>query len=159
VTIRTAAGLLGAVAVLAAGCANQVQDAGAPGAAAPAAGFMSMAEAKAIILAGKSRYWKDPGSIQDARIGPVQSCHGGLAHVVALPNQCVCVEANARNGLGGYTGAHQSVFLFADRTVVDVLDKPRSQDVCEPAQPFPELNGGYVPPAIAAASPPQAKRK
>lgn len=107
--------------------------------------IMGSDDLKQIVLSGRTRAWKDPDSIRDARISRPFACHGGLAHVVAPPNVCVCVEANAKNSFGGYTGVSRSTWMFADRVVVDVVP-PRSQDQCDPMMPFPELNGGAQAP-------------
>ena len=45
-----------------------------------------------------------PASIRDARISLPYSCLGWTA--------CVCVEANAKNSFGGYTGLQQNVAVL-----------------------------------------------
>lgn len=115
-------------------------------------GILASDDMRAAILQNRAKYWKGPDSIRDARISRPFSCHGGLAHVVSPPNACICVEANARNSFGGYTGLKRYTFLFADLTLVDVLP-PRSQDMCDPMAPFPEMNGGVTPAPAPAQAP------
>jgi hypothetical protein len=111
---------------------------------------------RTVVAANRAKYWKDPDSIRDASISRSFACYGGLAHVVAPPNVCICVEANAKNSLGGYTGLKRTTFMFHDLTLVDALP-PRSQDACDPMSPFPELNSGYQAPV--AAAPAATRRK
>lgn len=125
------------VAAALAGCAggNEARTA----AAAPP--ILSQAEAKSAVLTSRSRVWRDPESIRDAAIGQPYTCSGGLAHVGNMPNACVCVEANARNAMGGYVGLRPSLVMFAGRQVVDVMPPRPYVDRCGPMTPFPELNG------------------
>ena len=103
---------------------------------------LSIDDAKQIIQGQRSRIWKDPDSIRDARIGQPYSCAGGLAQVARPPDACVCVEANAKNSFGGYTGLRRNEVLFSDRQIVDVVDARESTYSCGQMMPFPEINGG-----------------
>jgi hypothetical protein len=97
---------------------------------------LGFAEAKGAILASRSKIWKDPESIREASIGQPFTC----INTVVLT--CVCIEANARNSFGGYTGLQKSV--------VEIGPPPRPAsremtfgDKCDGLEPFPELNGGF----------------
>ncbi|MGE0579349.1 hypothetical protein [Reyranella sp.] len=123
-----------------------------------ASAALNFDEMKAVILAERSRIWKDTESIRDAAIGNPYTCSGGLAHVGQMPNVCVCVAANARNSFGGYTGIRRTEILMAGRQIVDLISPPREPTYsCGPLTPFPELNGNYVAPA-AVPQPTRAKR-
>lgn len=134
-----------ALAMLLAGCANQQQQA--------AEGPFNFEEMKASLIVGKSRYWKDPDSIRDARVSHPFSCWGGIEHIATPPDSCLCVEANAKNAMGGYTGLQRNTFFYSKKLIVGSLP-PRSQDACDPLVPFAELNG-----AVAMATPSPAARK
>lgn len=147
---RRAARLLSVlvVAALLSGCA------GGDRPESVAAAALNYDEMKALVLSERGTIWKDPESIRDAQIGNPYSCSGGLSHVGAMPNVCVCVAANAKNGFGGYTGSKRTEVLIAGRTVVDSISPPREPTyTCGPLTPFPELNGNYVAAAPAAAAP------
>lgn len=109
--------------------------------------ILSFDDAKRLVLAERSRLWKDPDSIRDAAIGVPHACVGGLSHVADMPNVCVCVELNARNSLGGYTGLKRTEVLIRDTRVVDVITPAREMTYpCGAMTPFPEMNGGSTPP-------------
>jgi hypothetical protein len=119
--------LVGFLATCVAGCTATGQQ--PPALQAP---LLSIAEAKAIIFAGRTAHWKDPDSIRDARIGEPYACMGALLE--EPPTACVCVEANAKNSFGGYTGLKQNIAFLKGRTVMDFRSPRR-------LVPFPELNG------------------
>jgi hypothetical protein len=120
--MRTVWGLIIA-ASLCAGCASQQTAATPP---------ISVQEARALVLAERTRTWKDPDSIRDAMISAPYQCLGWTA--------CVCVEANAKNSMGGYTGLKKTVANISGRTIVNFRDAGFT-DRCDPMEPFPELNG------------------
>jgi hypothetical protein len=105
---------------------------------------VSPPDAKAAILAHKNRLWKDADSIKGASITAPYRFMGSVWHV--------CVRANARNSFGGYAGEKENLIgLHDDGRAPEALygDAP----VCEskPHTPFPELDGGYRPPAPTTA--------
>jgi hypothetical protein len=102
---------------------------------------LTIEDAKAVILTQRSSNWKDPDSIRDARIGQPYPCIGGLIHAAASPTACVCIEANAKNSFGGYTGLKQQVAYLHGRTVVDFQPPRLAMDHCDGLVLFPELNG------------------
>lgn len=113
-----------------------------------ASAALSFDEMKSLVLSERGQIWKDPESVRDAQIGNPYTCTGGLSHLGMMPNVCVCVSANARNGFGGYTGIRRTEILLNGRTLVDMITPPREPTYsCGPLTPFPELNGGYSPPA------------
>ena len=72
-----------------------------------------------------------------------------------MPNACVCVELNARNSFGGYTGLKKTEIMLNGNRLVDVLPATREMTYpCGPMTPLPELNGDYVAPP-----PPAAKKR
>jgi len=54
----------------------------------------------------------------------------------------VCVEANARNSYGGYTGLHRTIAVFSEKGGFDTMDGGilGFDEYCGDL-PFPELNG------------------
>jgi hypothetical protein len=93
--------------------------------------------ARTALLAEKRRLWKDPDSIRDAAISPPHYCPTQPSSV------CVCVEANSRNGAGGFTGIITSIFIFEGTKIVDGVEGvyAPARAKCGPFQPFPALNG------------------
>jgi hypothetical protein len=102
---------------------------------------LTIEDAKLIIVAARSAYWKDPDSIRDARIGKPYPCVGDLTDGTTQPTVCVCVEANAKTSLGGYTGLKQNIVYLSGGTVVDFRLPRIAIDRCEGLVPFPELSG------------------
>lgn len=103
---------------------------------------VSPPDAKAAILAYKNRLWKDADSIKGAAItAPYRNI--GQWHV--------CVRANAKNAFGGYTGEKDSVIVLYDDGRPEVISS--DAPICESKArtPFPELDGGYRPPAPTTA--------
>lgn len=127
-----------ALATSLAACANTGSQPGSS--LASSSPVLSFDEAKLIVLSERGRIWKDPYSIRDARISQPYTCAGGLAHIADIPNACVCVEANARNSLGGYTGLTRNEVLFNGSRIVDVLKARESTYSCGQMVPFPELS-------------------
>jgi hypothetical protein len=110
-------------------------------------------EIKQNLIAHRSELWKDPGSIRDASIGQAYSCprHGGFS---GLSTTCICIELNAKNSMGGYTGLQKKVAVYRGATV-DVIKDWDFDDRCDAMEPFPEFNGDYR----AAPLPASPKRK
>lgn len=103
---------------------------------------------KAIVE--RRTLWKDPDSIKDARIGQPHRCLGPSYQVGfsygdrKVPASCVCIELNAKNSYGGYTGVRRTVAVFPDAGGFDTMDGGvlGFDEYCQNLQPFPELNGG-----------------
>jgi hypothetical protein len=73
----------------------------------------SSASIKQQILAQKNRIWKDADSIRDAAISSeVHWC---------LWWSCVCIEANAKNSYGGYTGIERTAIMFNGGTIHEAI--------------------------------------
>ena len=79
---------------------------------------------------------KTPLPIKNARIGATSAC-------IAF-GDCVCVESNAKNSFGGYTGLTTETVVYSGRQMTD-LRKPKDLEFCTIVEDFPELNGGYIP--------------
>lgn len=99
---------------------------------------------KAAVLAERRIYFKDPDSLQDARIGQPWGCLVWTA--------CLCFEANGRNGFGGYTGMKQYVAMFSGSKVAGIRAGSFT-DQCDSMSPFPEMNGSYAAPAPGPTPP------
>lgn len=133
-----------AALVILTGCASQP-----PGTvqAVPAKPLLSASEAQAIIVQKRAEIWKDPYSIRDARIGDPHVCDHNP--VFGAKGACVCLEANARNSFGGYTGMKRTIVVFPDAGGMNVLDGGLGgyEDYCRTLQPFPALDGQAVTPS------------
>ena len=122
--------------------------AGPDGASAPAAPpALSRDTVRQTVLAERGRIWKDPRSITDARIGEPFTCRRNLMTTrfdkLADPATCVCVEANARNAFGGYTGLRHTIVRFLGDGELEPLtaEELGFERECRALLPFPELNG------------------
>lgn len=107
-------------------------------------------EAKAAVLANRSKVFKDPDSIKEAKIASAMACTIDQVNGPQwskVPSSCVCVELNAKNSYGGYTGVKRSVIAFPEVGEPDVLDTGTNgaDRYCTDLRPFPELDGGYKP--------------
>lgn len=99
---------------------------------------LSLADASKAVRSDRNRLWKDPESIRDARISAPHACPYRPAGSV-----CVCIEANARNAMGGYTGLTKTRIYFEGRKIIDAVGPlgTAAPDQCGTFLPFPELNG------------------
>lgn len=88
---------------------------------------------KRALIKNRARIWKDPASVREARIGQPYRC--------PLGGTCICVEANAKNSYGGYSGVKKSGFAFRSATDFDVLGEMGRYATCGTFTPFPEMNG------------------
>lgn len=127
------------------GCASSPPPESASLALAPAQ-LVEPTSARKSILAQRSRMWKDPDSIRDARIGRPHACQhptivGG--RFTSVPASCVCLELNAKNSYGGYVGMKRTIVAFVEGREIDTVDGGVAgfQDYCQDLAPFPELNG------------------
>ncbi len=72
-------------------------------------------------------------------IGEPYWCPRGLDPVPT--KTCICIEANAKNSYGGFTGVEKSGFKFASPTEFTVLGTMGAYATCGKMMPFPEMNG------------------
>lgn len=101
---------------------------------------------EAIVQSVKETFF-DPYSIRDAAISQPMYATAVFDGVTPFPKRgwIVCVRANAKNRMGGYTGLENSVFLFDGDRISDTLSGPdfRGQvdDHCADAtfEPFTEI--------------------
>jgi hypothetical protein len=103
-----------------------------------------------VIIAKVKETFFDPYSIRDAGISqPIrgQSALGATA--------TVCVRANAKNRMGGYTGIKASSYTFRAGNLV-LVDTDYAAMTCNAAvyEPFPEIDAGAPAPA---KHPPRAR--
>jgi hypothetical protein len=94
---------------------------------------MSAAAVRKIILAQRSRLFKDPASIREASIGQPYACRAG-------GGDCVCVELNARNSYGGYTGL-KTIGVWIHNGQAEAFGEMKRLDDCGKMNRFNELNG------------------
>ena len=107
---------------------------------------LSLADARKIIVAQRSKLWKDPGSIREGGISAPHTCPSHA--LVGRRDQaadlvCICVEANAKNSFGGYAGLSKTRLLFRGREIVDIHGPlgTAMPDGCGSFQTFSEING------------------
>ncbi len=97
-------------------------------------------DAKAAILAAKGSLWKDPDSIKNASITAPRRHMGFMWHV--------CVRANGKNSFGAYAGEKDMLIGLYDDGKPPATLMIDATGYCDfPHEPFPELEGGYRPPA------------
>ena len=122
-----------ALAAVAAVCCVQLAQAQTERADKPT---ITQAEAKRALLANRSRLFKDPGSIRDAKVSQPFTCLTGSGN-------CICIEANARNSFGGYTGIQLVGFQLLGGGKVEPIGQMYARDkTCgRTLSPFPEFNG------------------
>lgn len=104
--------------------------------------------ARKIILDNRSR-WKDPDSIKGAKIGQTHACTtptfpGKPGNVVYVPASCMCLELNAKNSYGGYTGSTPVIVVFVDgkfHTIRTGNADSGFEKYCVNMNSFPEMNG------------------
>lgn len=98
----------------------------------------SIPTVKEWILQSKSRIFIDPDSARDGMIGQPYVSFTGLVGV--------CIGANSRNRLGGFTGYRYSVLKFSQSGQFALAQEPNIYDAssCQEAAmtPFPEISGG-----------------
>jgi hypothetical protein len=133
----------GFIAAFLVGCAGITSPSNEP----PAVDTTTM---KQSVLADKARIWKDADSIRDASAGPAYACPRRFGAGAT----CICVEVNAKNSFGGYTGLQKNAVAYRNG-VFDAITASDFDDACTAIQPFPELNGNYATPQPA---PPKSKR-
>jgi len=100
----------------------------------------------AVVAAVKADFF-DPYSIRDVSISAPLYVGGIFDGVTPIPKQAwiVCLKANAKNRMGGYTGIKNSVFVFDGERVSDALSGPdfqgQADQHCRSAafQSFPEI--------------------
>lgn len=85
------------------------------------------------------RTLKDPYSVRDAQITEPAVIFVGLVNGGTAPG--VCVQMNAKNSFGAYTGIQAAAVVFRDGQVIASI--PPVFDTCTKStwQPFPEMNG------------------
>lgn len=130
-----------------AGCASQPQLSDASGEASlspkPA---VSTDDAKKVVMADRGRIWKDPYSIRDAKIGEAYVCRRDMLNTsfadLSKPATCICIEANAKNSFGGYTGSKRTIVRFLEAGKIETLDGEalNFDKECTNLKPFPELS-------------------
>lgn len=116
---------------------------------------LSRPDAERLVLAQRARLWKDPPSIRDAKLSDPMICPArDLASLSATPGStCACVEVNAKNSYGGYTGLHRTVVIIPPAGEMSTSDAGIKgfATICDAnLAPFPEMNGDYVPPRPSA---------
>lgn len=149
------AGFAGLAFILLAGCYGAGQQAPIATSAKP---VMPAAEARRVVAAERARLWKDPDSIRDAAAGDTYACAHELAgqggaFMAKMPGSCMCIEANAKNAMGGYVGLRRTIAVFPDGGTLDTMDGGTKgyAEYCQNLTPFPELNGTHAAPQARRA--------
>lgn len=138
-------GLVALCGSLVAGCAGGLQPTAEK--SLPTKPLVTLEEARKIIVSERSKLWKDPYSIRDAKIGSPYFCENEsfapTGGIIKSPASCVCIEANAKNSYGGYTGIRRTIAVFPESGGIDSKDGGilGFQDYCKELRPFAELNG------------------
>lgn len=97
--------------------------------------IVNQTQARAALVAGRSRAWKDPGSVREAKIGDPYEC------LLKDGTTCFCIEANARNSYGGFTGLALSQARFRGPRDFEMIDAMYAPEHCGRMVAFPEMNG------------------
>ena len=105
-----------------------------------------------ILIRNKSTLFKDPESVRDVAMSDPKPNMWGWA---------ACLKANAKNGLGGYTGQTVYTVQLYRNGNPPIIQEPTIYDGCgsELYEPFPEMEGNYTPPAKPAVPGPATKPK
>lgn len=132
--------------------ACQTTDAGSPAVTPAAVADLPADYRQQIIVRAKTEFF-DPYSIRDASIATAPISGGSI---ITGSNAIICIKANAKNRMGGYTGMQTTSYIFKGG-LITMVDQQYAALTCNPAvyEPFPELEGGYQPPKTQ----PPAKRK
>lgn len=114
---------------------------------APTAGGVSALPLnyRQIIVEEVRKSFFDPYSVRDTAISqPI------AGQAILGPTATVCVRANAKNRMGGYTGVKATAFVFR-ASQLTTTDQQYAGLLCDNAayEPFPEIDSA----AVAAAPP------
>ncbi len=96
--------------------------------------FVTLEHAKELFLANRSRLWKDPASVREASVSEPFVCTTGRG-------TCFCIEANAKNVYGGYSGLGKYGVEFTKPESFGLLGALGPYIKCGKMIPFPEMNG------------------
>lgn len=91
---------------------------------------------RALIKAQMKETFYDPYSLRDVSIStPVQ------AHDLFSQGWLVCVQANAKNRMGGYVGLTTTGYWISRGVITDSFE---NEELCDRASlvPWPEMEGG-----------------
>lgn len=113
--------------------------AGCVTAASTPATTITLQEAKLAVLNARGDIWKDPYSIRDAKITQPYQCSAILFNPPI--DACVCVEANAKNAMGGYVGVKKYAVLLSGKRYMQSAPNDDGIRPCNGLMPFPELEG------------------
>lgn len=107
------------------------------------------------VTARVKRSFVDPYSIRDAAISRPFVQSAAFDGVTPIPHSgwMVCIKANAKNRMGGYTGLTETGYMFKAGMIVDTDFKGH---FCAAAaatyEPFPEIEQGGQPAGRPAAA-------
>ena len=89
-----------------------------------------------VIKAYMNNTYYDPYSLRDVSISAPEP-----RNVVGYKGWVVCVQANAKNRLGGYTGLETTAYMLSQGAVADTFT---GQDICDKVSltPWPEMTAG-----------------
>jgi hypothetical protein len=100
----------------------------------PLASDPELEKTRRLLLANRARLFNDPDSVRDASSGRPFPCLGG-------GGDCVCLEVNAKNAYGGYTGIQTVLIKIGSGDPKNLGGNLGSDFPCGKMTPFPQLNG------------------
>ena len=91
---------------------------------------------RSVVKAYMKQTFVDPASIRDVSISAPVAASADFDQ-----GWRVCVQANAKNRLGGYTGLETTAYFFRNGVIAVVYD---GQGLCDNVAmtPWPEMTGG-----------------
>jgi hypothetical protein len=88
-----------------------------------------------LLLSNRARLFNDSDSVRDASSGRPFPCLGG-------GGDCLCLEVNAKNAYGGYTGIQMVLIKIGPSGIPENIGGGLPDDFpCWKMTPFPQLNG------------------
>jgi hypothetical protein len=101
----------------------------------PSASDPGLEKVRRLLLSNRARLFNDSDSVRDASSGRAFPCLGG-------GGDCVCLEVNAKNAYGGYTGIQTVLIKIGLNGIPENIGGGLGSDFpCGKMTPFPQLDG------------------